>query len=160
MNKLLVLLLLIVLALGVPMLARVSPTMLERFSLGQSIGTYPDAQTNVLVQDSFPPIGKNALSNDDANDIWQHYPTVAVGSYDQVTNNVRHPNNPDIGRCTPASMCGALYHDRPSVPQTVRPLPPVEMGHGTRVGYFTASDAALVDALPFRTEPDDANILY
>ena len=156
MNKLLVLLLLITLAIGVPMLSRFSPTMIERFSLDQSIGTYPNAQMNVLVQDSFPPIGKNALSNDDANDIWQHYPTVAVGSYDQVTNNVRHPNNPDIGRCTPASMCGALYHDRPSV----TPLPPVEMGHGTRIGYFTTNTAALVDAMPFRNEADDANILY
>ena len=52
------------------------------------------------------------MSNLTSADMWWHYPTFKLGSYDQITNNIRYPNNPDVGRCTPASVCGALYHEK------------------------------------------------
>jgi len=159
MNQLIFLLLLIILALGLPLVFNIS-NIVEKFtnySLDQASGNFPDAQTQLLLQDTFPPIGKNQISNDDSSKIWWHYPTFELGSYDQITNNIRYPNNPDVGRCTPASMCGALYHDKIIGDNYVKPLPPVLSDSGTRVGYFT-TDEQLITSLPYRT--DMQNILY
>jgi hypothetical protein len=158
MNQSVFLLLLIILGVGLPLIFNIS-NLLEgysNYSLDQASGNFPDAQTKVLVQDTYQPIGKNQISNNSANDIWMDYPIFQLGSYDQITNNIRYPDNPDEGTCMPASMCGALYHDKKTGDNNVEPLPPVQ-GNGTRVGYFT-TDEQLVDSLPFRT--DMQNILY
>lgn len=159
MNQIVFLLLLIILALGLPFIFNFSHVYegFYNYSANQAMGNVPDAQTKVLVQDTYPPIGKNQISNDNASDIWWHYPTFTLGSYDQITNNIRYSNNPDVGRCTPASMCGALYHEKNIGANYVKPLPPVNPDCGTRVGYFTTDDQ-LIDSLPYRTNMQ--NILY
>jgi hypothetical protein len=126
-------------------------------SLEQAMGKFPDAQDTLLVSDTYPPINKNELSNNTSSKIWWHYPTFQLGSYKQITNNIRYSNNPDIGTCMPASMCGAFYHEKKTGSNYVNPLPPVTVNDGTRVGYFT-TDETLIDSLPFRT--DLSNILY
>ena len=159
MNQIVFLLLLIILALGLPLIFNLS-NMIEgysNYSLDQATGMFPDAQTKVLVQDTYPLIGKNQISNDTSNDIWWHYPTFKLGSYDRITNNIRYPNNPDIGRCTPASVCGALYHEKKLGDNYIKPLPPVSTDCGTRVGYFTTNEQ-VITSLPYRT--DMQNILY
>jgi hypothetical protein len=159
MNQIIFLLLLIVLALGLPLVFNISNILegYSNYSLDQASGNFPDAQTNVLVQDTYPPIGKNQISNNTANDIWMDYPIFSLGSYAQITNNIRYPDNPDDGTCTPASMCGALYHDKNTGNNFVKPLPPVNPNCGTRVGYFT-TDEQVITSLPYRT--DMQNILY
>jgi len=122
------------------------------FSLNNSL--FPESQTTILVQDTYPPIGKNQISDNTSNDIWWHYPTFQLGSYKQITNNIRFPNNPDEGRCMPASMCGALYHEKKLHSNYIKNLPPVNNNNGTRVGYFDT----YINLLPFRT--DNTNILY
>ena len=124
------------------------------YSLAKAIGDFPEAQTNVLVQDTYPAIGKNQISNITAADMWWHYPTFKLGSYDQITNNIRYSNNPDIGKCTPASMCNALYNEKKIGSNYIEQLPPVKLVTGTRVGYFATED----NLLPFRT--DTTNVLY
>jgi len=156
MNQIIFLLMLIILAIALPLFLR----NIEGFSnyiLDQSVGNFPDAQTQVLLQDTYPPIGKNQISDETSNDMWWHYPIFTLGSYKQITNNIRYPNNPDVGRCTPASMCGALYHEKFLGSNYVTPLPPVNSECGTRVGYFT-TDEQLVTSLPYRTNMQ--NILY
>jgi hypothetical protein len=54
----------------------------------------------------------------------------------------------------PASMCGALYHDKKLKSNYIEPLPPLNPDCGTRVGYFDTNE----NLLPFRT--DMQNILY
>ena len=159
MNQIVFLLLLIILALGLPLVFNFSNIYegYSNYSLDQSTGNFPDAQTKVLVQDTYPPIGKNQLSNNTSNDIWMDYPIFQLGSYEQITNNIRYPDNPDEGTCMPASMCGALYHDKKTGDNYVKPLPPVNPDCGTRVGYFT-TDEQVVTSLPYRT--DMQNILY
>ncbi len=159
MNKITFLLLLIILALGVPLLFNISGFIegYSNYKTSQAMGGYPNAQTQVLVQDTYPPIGKNQISDETSNDMWWHYPIFTLGSYKQITNNIRYPNNPDIGRCTPGSMCGALYHKKFLGSNYVTPLPPVNPTCGTRVGYFT-TDEQLITSLPYRT--DMQNILY
>lgn len=159
MNQIVFLLLLIILALGLPLVFNFSNIYegYSNYSLDQATGKFPDAQTKVLVQNTYPPIGKNQISDNDASDIWWHYPTFELGSYAQITNNIRYPDNPDIGRCTPASMCGALYYDKRIGDNYIKPLPPVGTDCGTRVGYFTTNEQ-VITSLPYRT--DMQNILY
>lgn len=126
----------------------------SNYKLANAMGAIPSAETNILAQDFYPPIGKNQISNNDAEDIWWHYPVFEVGSYDQITNNIRYSNNPDEGTCMPASMCGALYHKNQLKSNYVQQLPPINPDCGTRVGYFTTDE----NLLPFRTNMQ--NILY
>lgn len=138
-SKLYFLFIIIVISISVPFFIDISfiTEGYSNYKLDNATGNYPDAQTQVLVQNTYPPIGKNEISSNSASDIWMHYPVDTLGSYKQTTNNIRHPDNPDEGTCMPASMCGALYHDKYTGSNTVKPLPPVNDNSGTRVGYFT-----------------------
>jgi hypothetical protein len=159
MNQKVFLLSLIILAISLPFVFKFSNIYegYENYSLVQTMGKVPDSQTQVLVQDTYPAIGINQISNNTSNDIWWHYPIFKLGSYDQITNNIRYPNNPDEGTCMPGSMCGALYNEKKIGNNYITPLPLVNSVSGTRVGYFT-TNGQLTDSLPFRT--DMQNILY
>ena len=115
---------------------------------------YPFPETDVLLQDSYPLTGRKGISNNGAANIWWHYPIFQLGSYDQITNNIRYSNNPDEGTCMPASMCGALYKEKQLKTNYVKALHPLNPECGTRVGYFDTD----INLLPFRT--DMQNILY
>lgn len=165
MNPIFLLFLILVLVIGLPLIFKIYESLqknmsmdgFSNFHLDGTIGQYPASQTEVLVQDTYPPIGKNQISNDGAYNIWWHYPTFKLGSYDQITNNIRYSNNPDIGGCMPASMCGALYHDKFIESNYITPLQPVNPNSGTRVGYF-ATEKQLIDSLPYRSNMQ--NIMY
>lgn len=127
----------------------------EAFNLGGASGDYPKSVTDILIQDSYPITGTNGVSREDASNMWWHYPIFEVGSYKQITNNLKYPNNPDTGKCMPADMCGAFYKDYQVESNYIEPLPPVNTAcAGARVGYFLTD----TNMLPFRTE--DANVLY
>lgn len=134
-------------------------------------GSYPKSEDEYLVQDSYKRIKEIGISNNGSNDIWWNFPIFQLGSYAQITNNIRYPDNPDEGTCMPASMCGALYQPKEILgphdygvnendgplqlnSNYVKPLPPVDPNTGTRVGYFTTNS----NLLPFNT--DVVNILY
>lgn len=137
----------------------INPTILSEgfsgYTLESSMGKFPDSLMDVLVQDSFPR-KSNGISDMDASDMWWRYPIFKLGSYDQITNNIRYSDNPDVGTCMPSSMCFALYNNRKNKKSNyVKPLPPVNPNcPGTRVGYFVTP----INMLPYRTEM--ANILY
>jgi hypothetical protein len=152
MNKFIFLATIIILALGIPLFFNMSVS-LEGYSNLKS-GDYPDAQTSVLLQDTYPAIGKNELSNESAENMWQRYPIFQLGSYEQTTNNIRYPNNPDDARCTPANFCYAVYKDKDIGSNIVKPLPPLDPNAGTRVGYFDTDE----NLMTFRTNMQ--NILY
>ena len=118
------------------------------------INSFPLDENDPLVEGEFPVTGRKGISNLGADKIWWHYPIFELGSYEQITNNIRYSNNPDEGTCMPASMCGALYKEKHNLSNVVVPLPPVNPDCGTRVGYFTTD----VNLLPFRT--DVTNVLY
>ena len=137
MNKYLFLLIIIIVGIGaLPFFTTFEGY--SNYSLEQSVGIFPNAQTQILVQDTYPAIGKNELSTNTATDIWREYPVFQLGSYAQTTNNIRYPDNPDEGTCMPASMCGALYLDKKTGDNYITPLPPVSDNAGIRIGYFTA----------------------
>ena len=157
MCKILIAFLFLLIVVALPLFYKPYFSNSEGFSnyyLGSTDGIYPSSQTDVLVQDTYPITGKNGVSNDGANKIWWHYPIFEVGSYKQITNNIRYPNNPDTGRCMPANFCGTLYKDKHLKSNYIEQLPPVDPNAGTRIGYFTTD----INMLSFRT--DVPNILY
>jgi hypothetical protein len=151
MKQYIFLFLIIVLSVGIPLLFNILKKKegYSNYTLDKAFGQYPNAQTTVLVQDTYPFIGKNQLSDNTSNDIWKEYPIFKLGSYEQITNNIRYPDNPDDGTCMPASMCGALYRNK----NIHTNLPPVKID-GTRINYYNTD----VNLLPFRT--NITNILY
>jgi len=169
MNNYIFLLIIIILALGTPVVYNIvnRPNLMNS---GKQIENYQNFQnynanknytldastikSDILVADTYPWTGRNGISNNDANSIWWHYPIFELGSYDQITNNIRYPNNPDEGTCMPASMCGSLYKEKQLKTNYITPLPPINPDCGTRIGYFTTD----INLLPFRT--DVPNILY
>ena len=156
MNDIIMLLAILVIIIAVPLFFQ-SFKMIENYSnynLGGANGPYPEAENNVLVQDVFPITGINSVSDKQASNVWWQYPVFKVGSYAQITNNIRYPRNVDTGRCMPEDFCDALYKPRQNKTNYVTPLPPVNPDCGTRVGYFTTDQ----NLLPFRT--DTPNILY
>jgi len=119
-----------------------------------NLGVNKDSNENILLKDSYPLKNRIGVSNDTANKIWWHYPTFEVGSYAQITNNLKYPNNPDIGRCTATEFCGSIYEEKQKKSNYIEPLPPIDPNCGTRIGYFNTN----INLLPYRT--DMQNILY
>ena len=160
MNENVFLFLILVLAIGLPLFFKINESLnsikdgFTNYSLAGAMGNFPSAVTDVLVQDTYPITGINSVSDETANKMWWRYPTFQVGSYKQMTNNIRYPHNPDDARCTPADFCYALYKDKKLGSNIIEPLPPVNPTCGTRIGYFSTNQ----NLLPFRT--DVPNILY
>jgi len=95
-------------------------------------------QTNDLLLNSYP-IKKNAsVTNNSYDNIWNKYPTFKLGSYEQITNNFKYFNSPDIGNCMPASLCDSIYNSKPNKTNIITPLPPAN-SNGIRVNYYTSS---------------------
>ncbi len=163
MNKLIFLFFILIIAVALPLFFKIQESFkrrrdgysnynLENVTTTTETPSYADS--GLLVKDIYPPTGRLGISNNDSAKIWWHYPIFTLGSYKQITNNIRYSNNPDLGSCKPVSMCGALYHERQLKTNYVNPLPPLNPNCGTRVGYFDTA----INLLPFRT--DTPNILY
>ena len=126
-----------------------SGSKLEGFSdYSLDINNLLATEPPVLLQGTYPITGKNGLSDNGASDIWWWYPTFKVGSYAQITNNIKNTLRPSNGTCMPASMCGALYEEQYMGSNHVYALPPVRDSNGVRIGYFTSDTRDLV--LPFK----------
>jgi hypothetical protein len=136
-----------------------STSTIEKYSnydLACTTGIFPFSETNVLLQDTYPITKRNGVSKDQGSNIWYHYPIFEVGSYDQITNNIRYSNNPDTGRCMAADMCGTLYKEKKNMPSNYSyPLPPAKVITGdARVNYYNSK----INMLPY--SQDMPNMLY
>lgn len=145
----------LILALGL-YLAPLIKTMegFKTSSFAKTEGIYPVSVDKAILND-YPLIGKNETSNDSYNDIWKDYPVFSLGSYKQITNNLRYHKNPDNGTCIRADFCGALYRNKKTKSNVIKPLPPAEEGEGARVGYFRTDPNELYFSIP-----TNQNILY
>ena len=97
---------------------------------------YPLTENNVLVQDYYKISGKNGVSRDQGSKIWWHYPIFKVGSYTQINNNLKYPNNPDTGSCMPSDFCGSIYKEQQIQSNISKVLPPVNSSGGIRINYY------------------------
>jgi hypothetical protein len=160
MNQLVFLVLILIVAIGLPLFFKISESYRQmrkdgfsNYNLEGAMGpSYP--KFDLLVKDSYPLKKNLGLTNNGSAQTWWHYPTFTLGSYKQITNNIRYSNNPDLGSCMPDSMCGAFYHERQLKSNYTTPFQPLNPNCGTRVGYFDTN----INLLPFRTNTQ--NILY
>ena len=118
-------------------------------------GDFPKS-VNQVILDDFPLIGKNKTSENNYDEIWWKYPVFSLGSFKQITNNLKHHRNPDQGTCIRADFCGAAYNDNKNAKTNIiTPLPEAEEGDGARVGYFRSEPNKLYFSIP-----TNQNILY
>lgn len=149
MNKFLLLFIILLIAISFPLFF----TMRENY-VNLGLGPYPDAQNEVLLQDTYPITKKNGVSNKESSDVWWYsYVSPYNGSYQQMTNNLRYRNNPDDGQCSGSEFCGTLYKDYQKASNISRILPPVKQTCGARVNYYNTP----VNLSTFR---NITNILY
>ena len=118
-------------------------------------GIFPNSVDKAILN-NYPLINKNKTSNNNYSDIWWKYPIFKLGSYKQITNNLKYNYNPDDGTCIRADFCGAIYHNNINIKSNIiTELPPVEEGLGARVGYFRTNPNELYFSIP-----TNENILY
>ena len=89
--------------------------------------------------DSYPSTKRETVSDNSSRDVWFYYPSFAVNSFKQLTNNLKYFKNPDIGTCTATEFCGSFYKDKPKKEQhsnVVQELPPVPVENGIRINYY------------------------
>ena len=139
MNNKLLLFFILIASLAIPIFFNVT----EPFSLGENMFkenlTRENQPQDLLLQDTFPITGSASVSDKQSADVWWKYPIFKVGSYAQVTNNIKYPRNPDTGRCMRIEMCDTLYENRENKSNVIVPYPPVESSLNPRVGYFNSS---------------------
>jgi hypothetical protein len=112
-------------------------------------GSFPSkVDEAALLYNEYPSTGKKTVSNNSYSDIWWYYPIFEVGSYAQVTNNLRYRRNPDDGECVGAEFCGALYKDNQPASNIINPLPPVPNTPGTRVNYYRTQENLFLGPQP------------
>lgn len=117
-------------------------------SLGSNSGNFPSSLDDFYLQDNFPlrpePGVLDVDGDEQASKMWWHYPIFKEGSYAQITNNLRYPNNPDVGDCTPPVICGTIYRRRKNKSNYVYPKPPINLKCDTRVGYFLTDKSLMM----------------
>ena len=109
-----------------------------------NLGPYPQSVDLPILMGDYPYTDRKTVSNDSYNDIWWYRPIFRLGSFKQLTNNLRYYRNPDDGTCITAEFCGALYKDKNTKTNIIMPMPPVPNGQGPRVNYYrTKTDLLL-----------------
>jgi len=96
-------------------------------------GAYPKSMNEPILTGSYPLKTPGGLSSWNYSSQWKLYPTWAVGSYDQKTNNIKNWAQPCNGTAAPADICGGLYNTK-KVPETCIPPPPRR--NCRRVNYY------------------------
>jgi len=124
----------------------------EGFDLAKKHELRPD-EFNLLgvplLAGNYPLTGNRLLpSAKEYQDIWQQYPIFEVGSYEQITNNLKYWPNPDDGECRRAEMCDALYMDKVAESNVFQPLPPVPNTEGTRINYYRTPENLFLGPQP------------
>ena len=120
-----------------------SEYMLEKFTNYSQLepGDYPSSEDGPLINKQYSYTGRKTVNNNGYNNIWWNYPTFKVGSYAQITNNLKYRKNPDDGTCIRADMCNVLYKNNQLKSNISKPLgpSPILNGSNIRVGYYTTN---------------------
>jgi hypothetical protein len=112
-------------------------TNFEAFS-NYNLENVSSTQNNSLLLNWYPIKKDISVTDNSYDNIWNKYPTFKLGSYEQITNNLKYFNSPDIGTCIPASFCDSIYNSRQNKTNIITPLPPAN-SNGIRVNYYTSS---------------------
>jgi len=107
-------------------------------SLDES-GAFPGAVTTVLLADTYPTTTRNESGNSDYKDVYTQYPQFSVRNTQNITNNIRYPQNPEIGKAIPAEFNNTFYKTKSQGNNYADMLPPAPLvsANSVRVNYFT-----------------------
>ena len=99
------------------------------------------SESGPILADSYPFTGKKTVSDNNYDTRWKDYPVYEVGSYAQLTNNLRYWKNPDESQCRTPEFCNALYDDIQIDSNISKPLPPAPSvdNDNIRVNYYTTN---------------------
>jgi len=120
----------------------------DNYTLNNEGGFPSSIDDSGLLMDEYPSTGRKVVTNNEYSNIWWYYPIFKVGSYAQITNNIRYSRNPDEGTCAPAEFCGALYKDHQLSSNIITPLPPVPDAPGIRVNYYRTQENLFLGPQP------------
>jgi hypothetical protein len=109
---------------------------------------YPGSEDVPILTGDYKYTGSKTVSDRNYSDGWWKYPVFKVGSYAQITNNLRYWRNPDDAQCAPAEMCDALYENKKVDSNISHPLPPVGDSPGTRVNYYRTPENLFLGPQP------------
>jgi len=127
----------------------VSAYSLVTFKEGYEEGSFPSSIDEPgLLMNEYPSTGRKVVTDNEYSNIWWYYPIFKLGSYAQITNNIRYNRNPDEGTCAPAEFCGALYKDNQLASNIINPLPPVPATPGIRVNYYKTQENLFLGPQP------------
>lgn len=105
---------------------------------------YPKSDETPIL-DSYPYTKYKVIDKNNYSSNWRHYPVFSVGSYEQITNNLKYYKNPDNGLCAPAELCGDFYRDVYTKSNIIKPLPSVQDDPTKiRVNYYNTSYGLLI----------------
>lgn len=141
MNKLLFLFIILLLSVVLPIFYNM--TLSRESYVNLDLGKYPNTENEVLLQDTYPITKKNGVSDKQSSDLWWYQYFPQLGSYEQITNNLKYRNNPDDGLCSGSEFCGTLYKDYQKQSNISQLLPPVEQTCGARVNYYNTPENLL-----------------
>jgi len=112
-------------------------------------GDYPSSDERPIM-DSYKFSEKKVVDSNNYSSNWWHYPVFSLGSYVQITNNLRYYKSPDNGLCSPAEFCGDFYQDNTIYPKSniIMPLQPVVNNNGIRVNYYETDKNLFLSAQP------------
>lgn len=99
-------------------------------------GIYPMSDTKGLLYPTYQMKNNPGLSDLDMQRAYKLYPSYAVGSYAQITNNKRYWETPCNGLTTPPDFCGGLYKPRHCDHPPVVPPPKLGDKSCNRVNYY------------------------
>ena len=104
-------------------------------------GMLHTSESGPILADSYPFTGKKTVSDNNYDTRWKDYPVYEVGSYAQLTNNLRYWKNPDESQCRTPEFCNALYDDIQIDSNISKPLPPAPSvdNDNIRVNYYTTN---------------------
>ena len=100
-----------------------------------SSGIYPLSEDKGLLYGEYKMKEHPGLSDYSAATAWSLYPSYAVGSYAQITNNKKYWPTPCNGYTTPPDMCGGLYKPQNHIETTQAPPRPC----CRRVNYYCST---------------------
>ena len=113
----------------------------SNYKMPRTDGEFPGSFTDPLLKGQFDVAENAGVSSTGNGDFWKIHAVVPdIGSFDQTTNNVKYPNSPDNGLCTPSIMCDGLYKRSPRQNTgSVKQLPEVaECDGSVRINYYNA----------------------
>jgi hypothetical protein len=118
-------------------------------------GEYPLTVDKPPLYDTYELKGSNIITSNGSAHNWKEYPVFALGSFKQITNNLRFRKSPDDGTASTGDFSDAIYNTKTVKTNIIEPLPPVDENDGARVGYYRSEPNHL-----FYSIPTNENILY